>query len=452
MNAVLDGLASNPALPSRLLDRLIAVRSVGGELARRPDLSPQHVRALLAFDDLAVTSALLQNGWVAPGDVPLSNPQIALVVAGHPDADPAVVRWLTTRRDETVRLAIPERAHALPDDVIELLAHDPDDRVVAELVTFHALPPTLAEALNRHPSAEVRRALASSPHTPAAVLARLGDHPRELARNPATPPSAAANLLRHHEARYWLASRTDLPAEMYAELAAELEPGILARLAANPAVPAEVLRTLVTTRAAQRELLRNPALPLDLLAKVAAIPQIRTELVPRVASASEDELRTLAASGIARVRMLVAWRADLPLDLFQRLVLDPDPGVAAAVATNPLVTVEQLWWLVERHAALVYPRVARNPVCSRELLHHMALRADGVGETYRAITRHPQASGETLLLCLEDVRARHLAAAHPALPVPMIVELLGDEFTAGPAAANPSLPVAVMEELVSSTT
>lgn len=449
MNAVLDGLASNPALPSSLLDRLIAFPALAEELAQRLDLAPHHVRALLAVGDAAVTYTLLDKGWVAPADVPLSNPQVALAVAGHPDADPAVARSLAASGDVAVRLALPERARRLPADVIELLAGDQDDRVVAELVTFHALPSSLAEALSRHPGVEVRRALAASSYTPAAVLVRLGYFPRELAQNPATPPLLAAELLPHHVARYWLASRVDLPPEVYAELASELEPGILAQLAGNPAVPVEVLRSLVTTRAAQRELLRNPAVPLDLLVEVAAAAQIGTAVVPRVAVASEDELRALVASDVVQARMLVGARADLPLELVQQLVSDPDPGVAAAVVTNPLVTVEQLWWLVERHGAVVYPRVARSPLCPSELLHHMASRADGVGEVHRAVARHPRARGETLLLCLEDAQARHLAACHPALPVPTIMELLGGEFTAGPAAANPSLPVAVMEELLS---
>ncbi|GAB2868848.1 hypothetical protein [Lentzea nigeriaca] len=336
--------------------------------------------------------------------------------------------------------------------MVELLARDSDFQVVAELVTFHALPPALADELSRHPSTEVRRALAASPHTPGDVLARLGGFARELSANPATPAPVAAGLVHHHEARYWLASRTDLPRHVYEQLAAEVEPGILAELAANPAVPADLLRQLTGTRALRRALLRNPALPLDLLLQVVETARIGPAPVPRVLSASEDELRTLAASATMQARMLVAGRPDLPLELFQRLVADPDPGVAAAVVASPLVTVAQLWELVERHGSRLFPRAASNLLCPPELLHHMALRAGGVEETYRAIARHPEALGETLLLCLEDAQARHLAAGHPRLPVPKIVELLGSEFTARAAAANPSLPVAVMENLISSTT
>ncbi|MBM7862607.1 hypothetical protein [Lentzea nigeriaca] len=92
MNTVLDGLASNPALPAALLDRLIVLADpvVTPELAARSDLTPAQVRALLAREDPAVVSALLGTGLVAPADVPWSNPSVALVVTAHPDAPPSV--------------------------------------------------------------------------------------------------------------------------------------------------------------------------------------------------------------------------------------------------------------------------------------------------------------------------------------------------------------------------
>ncbi|RDI25602.1 hypothetical protein DFR72_108300 [Lentzea flaviverrucosa] len=450
VNAVLEGLASNPALPGYLLDRLVTRPGLAAELADRADLTPEHVRALLAHGDSMAVHRLLENGKVTPADVPIANESVALVLTGRPDADPALTRALAFHPDPSVRARLPESACSLPADVVALLARDPEPEVVAELVLFHALPPTLAESLSRHPSPDVLRALASSPHTPASVLARLpsGTLARELAANPATPPAAAADLLPHHASRYFLAGRPDLPAGVYEQLASELEPGILSHLAANPAVPVPVLRQLTGTRALRRVLLRNPAIPLDLLEDLAPAARIGPDLVPRIASASPAELRALAASPVAQVRMMVAARADLPPDLFTCLVLDDDPGVAGAVVVHPLVTVPQLWELASRHGSRLYPRVASNPLCPAELLHHMVLRAASVRETCRVVARHPCASGETLVLCSEDAQARHFAAAHPHLPVPVVVELLGSEFTAGAAAANPSLPVRVMEELV----
>lgn len=451
VNAVLEGLASNPALPATLLDRLVTHPELAPDLAQRADLSPAHVRALLAYGDSTTVYTLLDKGLVHPADIPITNESVALVVTGSPDADPALARALAFHPDPALRARLPEWACPLPADVVDLLVRDPDPSVVAELVLFQPLPLASAVSLSSHPSLDVRRALASSPHTPPSVLTSLSSSDafvRELAANPATPASVAADLLRHHASRYFLAERADLPPGVYEQLASELEPGILSRLAANPAVPVPVLRQLTATRALRLALLRNPAIPLDLLVELAPTARIGPDPLPRIASASVAELRELASSRVAQVRMLVAARPDLPADLFAGLVPDPDAGVAAAVAVHPLVTVAQLWELVERHGPRLYPRVARNPLCPPELLHHMASRAGSVEKTYRAVARHPAAWGETLLLCLEDAQARHLAAAHPHLPVPAIVELLGSEFTAGAAAANPALPVHVMEDLV----
>ncbi|MER5401098.1 hypothetical protein [Streptomyces sp. NPDC002599] len=62
----------------------------------------------------------------------------------------------------------------------------------------------------------------------------------------------------------------------------------------------------------------------------------------------------------------------------------------------------------------------------------------------------PNATAPVLLFCLADDRARPVAAAHPALPPRVIVELLSDSDrqVAEAAAGNPSLPSAVMTRLV----
>ncbi|MGI5506667.1 hypothetical protein [Lentzea sp. CA-135723] len=395
MNLELEGLASNPALPSFLLDRLVHHASLAPDLAARPDLTRSHVRTLLGHGSSSVVHVLLSRGAVAPADVPLTDEAVALAVTSHPDADPAVARVLAHHPDESVRADLLEQAAFLAPDVIALLAADT--------------------------STEVRSALARSPHTPEAVLTSLSSESlaRELASNPATPPAVAADLLRWHASRYYLAARTDLPAAVYVELAEELEPGILANLAANPSVPAPVLRSLAETPALHGAVLRNPAIPLDLLVELA--PTARTGPVPRIESASAGELASLAESPVEQVRMMVA----------------------AVVAGRPDAVLEDL---VARHGPWLYPWVAANPLCTTELLHHMASHG-GSPATYRAVAQHPAAAGETLLLCMEDAQARHFAAAHPNLPVGTIVELLASEFTARAAAANPSLPVHVMERL-----
>ncbi|QNP75454.1 hypothetical protein IAG44_42670 [Streptomyces roseirectus] len=67
----------------------------------------------------------------------------------------------------------------------------------------------------------------------------------------------------------------------------------------------------------------------------------------------------------------------------------------------------------------------------------------------RVVAGRADARGAALVACLGDVRARVVAAAHPALPVEVLVGLVqdGDEAVVRAAAANPSLPRDVMSRL-----
>jgi len=69
VNAELEGLASNPALPAPLLDRLAAIPPLAPLLAERADLSPSHVRTLLSHGDPSAVHTLLEKGLVHPADV-----------------------------------------------------------------------------------------------------------------------------------------------------------------------------------------------------------------------------------------------------------------------------------------------------------------------------------------------------------------------------------------------
>ncbi|MGX6601550.1 hypothetical protein ACWKSP_05350 [Micromonosporaceae bacterium Da 78-11] len=73
-----------------------------------------------------------------------------------------------------------------------------------------------------------------------------------------------------------------------------------------------------------------------------------------------------------------------------------------------------------------------------------------VPKVFRLVARHPHATAPALLRCLDNVRARPVAARHPGLPPARIVELLddADPGVAEAAAANPSLPLAEMAGLI----
>jgi hypothetical protein len=196
---------------------------------------------------------------------------------------------------------------------------------------------------------------------------------------------------------------------------------VRAALAENPAIGETVMRTLADDGRAptvHRRLAHNPAVPLDVLARILPTADVGVTLLPRIAAATSDEVAQLAASADPVLRMLVATRRDLPSDIVDKLAQDPDAKVLSAVAAHPGLAEQRLRDMADSHGARVIAEVARNPQCSAELLHHLAELAGTGPEALRAIAAHPHASAATLQRCLDDPdeRVRRAAAANPALP------------------------------------
>lgn len=385
--------------------------------------------------------------------------------------------------------------------MVERLAGDVDVSVVAELAWFASAE--VAAGLARHPHADVRMAVADNPRTPPEVLEMLVTgvglppvrwcvvcervdvpfvHPADCLRpdcdlpsgaacdgshqwfvhwtrhaalgNPGTSAGAAVGFADHPDGRMrWrVAERGGMPQEVYARLAVDACPGVRGAVAGNPAVGEAVARLLAGDEdvSVVRKLARNPAVPLDVLVSVAGVSKVGAELLPRVAAASRGEVEELAASGSSSVRALVAHRSDLPEAVRDALAVDPDAKVVKAVARHPGLSEGRLRGMVERHGVRVAAQVAVNPDVPWGLLEELALQVAPVGRVLRAVAGRADARGAALVACLGEARARRVAAGHPALPVEVIVELLGHEDgkVAEAAAANPSLPVEVMLRLL----
>ncbi|MEU9167571.1 hypothetical protein AB0D34_07200 [Streptomyces sp. NPDC048420] len=502
MNHVLRGLAANTALPFELVDRLVSVADadIADSLADRADLSREQAVALATgFAESAVL--LAYEGLLSAADVdPVVWPQAALALLDEGTDAPEWARLLAAdpqveRREKLA--ACP----GLPPDVREMLSADPDVCVVAELALWTTAD--MAARLARHPHAEVRRAVAANEATPPDVLAMLvtGEgllpaerclvcdreqtpfvHDPECARldcdlwpgascagshestlletaalalqNPATPTEAVVRFAEHPSTllRGRLAARRDLPPEVRARLADDPEPDVRAVLAENPGTEDALIRMLATDSGydVQRRLAHNPRVPLDVLSRLAGTVKIGPDLLPRIAAASPAEVKELSRSSNPAVRMLLAERRDLPAEIRDALAADPDAKVVKSIAPHPGLSEAQLRSMVERHGVRVISKVATNPDASPALLEDLTRHVPPVPKAFREIAQHSNATGPALLACLADRRARPLAAGHPALPPPVIVELLADDDcrVAEAAAANPSLPPAVMWELV----
>ncbi|KPI14099.1 hypothetical protein OK006_3538 [Actinobacteria bacterium OK006] len=503
MNHILCGLAANPPPPAALVDRLITVADdeIATELAARPDLGRAQALALAARDE-GTAVHLAYEGRLTSADIdPAAQPQAALALldtgAGLPEwARRFATDPVTERREKLA--ACPD----LPPDVTDTLAADSEIAVVAELALWTT--PDMAARLARHPHAEVRRAVAANEATPPAVLemlltgdglpparhclvcdrertpaphARSHPHPhpadalppgafctgshestvhdmwRQALSNPATPARAAAGFAGHSSAllRWSLAGRSDLPPEVWGRLAEDPLPGIRGDLAENPAVDATHLRALATDVSpdVRRSLAHNPRVPLDLLASLAGTAKIGATLLPRIAAATPAEVESLAKSPDPAVRMLLAARRDLPPGTRDALAADTDAKVLKSIAPHPGLSEARLRDMIDRHGVRVLARVATNPDASPSLLEHVTRHDPPVPKAFREVARHRNATAPALLACLTDRQARPIAAAHPSLPVSVVVELLGDAEgrVVEAAAANPSLPPAMMLKL-----
>ncbi|CAM5608755.1 hypothetical protein SVIOM74S_08825 [Streptomyces violarus] len=278
---------------------------------------------------------------------------------------------------------------------------------------------------------------------------------REAAlRNPATPVEAVVGFVDHPSTllRWALATREDLPGPACAQLASEPIAGIRADLAAHPGLDDALLRALAGDRDpdVRRTLAHHPRVPLDVLTDLARTAKIGSSLLPRIAAASPAEVEELAMSPEPAARMLVAQRRDLPPEIRNRLADDPDAKVVKALAPHPGLSEAQLRAMADRHGVRVLAKVATNPDASPALLEDLVQHKPVVQKMFREVARHRSATASALLVCLTDRQARPVAAGHPAVPPPVLVELLADPEwqVVEAAAANPSLPPAVMWDLL----
>ncbi|WP_409467281.1 hypothetical protein [Streptomyces sp. HC307] len=423
MNHVLCGLAANAALPFELVDRLISVADtdIAESLAGRADLSHEQAVALASqIGESAVR--LAYEGRLTAADVdPVARPQAALALLDEGAGDLEWARLLAADPEVERREKLAS-CPGLPSAVREMLATDPDVRVVAELALWTTAD--MAARLARHPHAEVRRAVAANEATPPDVLAMLitgeglppaerclvcdgeetpfvhdarcsrldcdlrsgascaGSHEStvlemaELAlQNPATPVEAVVRFADHPSMllRCRLAARPDLPPEVGARLADDPVPGVRADLAGNPAIDDALIRTLATDRGhdVQRRLAYNPRVPLDVLSCLAGAVKIGPTLLPRIAAASPTEVKELSRSSNPAVRMLLAERRDLPAEIRDALAADPDAKVVKSIAPHPGLLETQLRSMVERHGVRVVAKVATNPDAPSALLEDL---------------------------------------------------------------------------------
>ncbi|WP_392672343.1 PE-PGRS family protein [Streptomyces sp. LN785] len=353
--------------------------------ARFPGLPERLLTALAADPDPRVRSAAAPHAW----------PHLAPRVRDGLLADP----------DGSVRTAALFRHyedHPMPRSVYDGLPHGD------HAAQTYCLDQELAEQLSVHPDPSRRRALAANPHLTRELVAVLAGDPDD-------------------DVRLAVSVRPELTEEQRASIRVDIDPHLMRRelpwIAALHDDP-EAMRRCATS---SHLLLRSGA------ARARRLPPDVVELLAR----DEDRVVRLflaeSCDDAPAELLLEVWRwwsgsftypdrprghPNFPRRGLLRHAADPDPRMRQLALDDPESTAD----LVERF--------------SRD--SHQDVR-------HRAAT-DPRLSPASAVRLLDDPRdsVRDAAARHPRLPARTVIRLLRDAATAGAAVTNPALPVPVM--------
>lgn len=287
-------LAQNPAIGAELVDRLVQDphRRVRLRISRRADLTAEQLDRLAGDASPFVREHVACHpSTPAAALARLSTdpvPAVRYGVARHPACPAAVLHALAGDSSPSVALAVASHRGTPPDALARLLADTPPHgaRIDESLRRVAAAnPSTPSEALARlermaRTDRSWGRILAANPATPPKVLADLArdgewDVQLAAAANPATPERARSRLLRSpwSSVRAAVAATTTDPLTQ-ALLFEDLQPQVRFALAGNPNAGPELLRRLGGWNRHRLRgddawtlgrALANPALPADIV-------------------------------------------------------------------------------------------------------------------------------------------------------------------------------------------
>lgn len=474
----LAGLAVNPALPDRLLLRILADGPPAARMALcgDRDLPEPVVDALVSHPDRRARAVFASSPHADPAQRARLVDDPEWLVRAHLAEGPAphVERWPRPLPDETVvhmfttyendllgglyrqssrglRRSMPTHPEAvlrgvgvgswsvLPDEVRAALLDDPDPQVRES---------ALLEVSHRDPGWVERELPDRSCHGRSHLLMN-----RALSR--AVIDSVLTAPVGKDD-RAMIASNASLPPDVVALLAGDPDPHVRERIARHSALgPAE--RAALAADPDPEVRLAVSVHPALTEAERAAIDYTAPEGDSFGFWPAPPEPRDLAAvrrnalSGHPVLRRRAASEHHLPPDLVALLAADPDLAVRVSLAQNH----------PEAPAALLlacfleYTGSDRADLLTRPRFPTAGLAAHAGHEdpAVRALAaRDPEADPDLVerLTRDPDPAVRAALARHPNLPARRIAELLEDTELARYAAANPALDPSVMEALVDS--
>ncbi|WP_330300351.1 hypothetical protein [Streptomyces sp. NBC_00503] len=249
-------LAARPDLPPQTAARLAddPVPGVRGDLAQNPAIDDATVRVLAADLGHDVQRRLAHNPRV-PLDV-LSDLAAATKIGSTllpriASTSPSEIEDLSRSSNPVLRMLLAERRD-LPAEIRDLLADDPDAKVVKSIAQHPGLSEAQLRSMVERHGAQVAAKVAANPETPAALLEDLTGHVppvrkglREIARHPNATGPALLVCLTDRQARRVAAGHPALPPEAIVELLADCDWQVVEAAAANPSLPLAVMAELI---------------------------------------------------------------------------------------------------------------------------------------------------------------------------------------------------------------
>jgi hypothetical protein len=475
LGKVMDGLATNPALPAAMVRRLFAWRRGLGKVAERPDLTDDMIAEIIELDDHWLLHSLALNKRLPD--------RFRIQLAGHPD--------------KGVRAALVIRAATAPRQMLEQLIDDPEPQVRTELAESRHTPSDLRARLAADPEPDIRATLARYwTQAPEEVRRILLTDPEPVVRaaacstyfarrpHPVPPADLLPTLLADPVTRAGAVIHAVLDADTLRRLAEDPNDDVRAELARHPDLPPPVRDILALDPAlnVRIKVFARPDTPEHLRAQIHAsvheLSHATADPRPGADAATlrrcfdnafaPTELRTLHLDWVTAdplphidspyvcFRVSAACNKSLPADAVARLLDDEKEIVRLTMAeTAPHLvdpataeTIERryrgrdkftMWW--DDAEVLAFPP---------ETLRRFATDAEPRLRSFAP--RDPDLPSELTekLACDPADRARRAVARHRNLPLPALLRLLADssEHVAEAAGASPFLPVEHMERLL----
>ena len=359
---VARGLASNPASPPALLDRLIGRHDTDSDIVNLVLLNPAVAAGTAAlFIDVA-------------GRVTLTS----LALAAH--TSESLLPRLAASPLWEVREAVADRDDVSPD-LLGLLAEDPDRHVRGAVAANERSPALALDRLAGDDHVPVVELVAANPATRPETLRTLtGTHASRLALlgNPACPEDLLRDLFKAPDDFRLVidgavVSNQRCPHDVLATVAERalavsspdrwsMARQTLRAVAVHPSCPRGVLAALLDAVPAVSGVADNPAASAEMLTVLAAMPHDWVDRcgVARNAATPQAVRRKLAHDPSALVRRGVAASSHTPTALLDEMLVHSDPLMRELIAENPAASVDALHALALSRDSKHRQRVAAN--------------------------------------------------------------------------------------------